>query len=363
MTPSSAATSSDDSSATSAAASNATSVAVTGAAGFIGSRLVPALTAIGVGRIVGLDVREPSRAAAGFEHHLVDVAGREVEALIEGVDTIVHLAAVLDPIVDDALMARVNVEGTRRVLDAAAAVGVRKIVRVSPATVYGAWATNPVPLTEDAPLRPNPGFGPATHAAEVERLLYEWQLDHPDVTVTVLRAAPVLGAGAEHLWARVLAGWRRPRIRGEGAPIQVVHVDDLVSALALVVNHDHPGVFDVAAPGWLGADEVRALLPRGSLPPVPLDVMRRVLVRSWKAGMGDIPPAALPYLLNPWIVATDRIESLGWSATHTNEETLLETHDAMQHGAVPSPKLIAAAAGTAVAGVAGGYALRRLLRD
>lgn len=337
-------------------------VAVTGSAGFVGSRLVPALTAVGVDRIVGLDVRDPSRSAPGFEHHLVDVAGNGLHTLLRGVDTVVHLAAVLDPITDDALMARVNVEGTKRVLEAAAAVGVRKIVRVSTATVYGAWATNPVPLTEDAPLRPNPGFGPAVQAAEVERLLHEWGIDHPDVAVTVLRCAPVLGAGAHHLWARLLAGWRRPRIRGEGAPVQVVHVDDLVSALALVVAEDHPGVFDVAAPGWLGADEVRSLLTRGALPSLPLDVMRRVFQRSWQAGVGDVPPTVLPYLLHPWIVATDRLEALGWRAEHTNEETLLEAHDALGSSALPSAKMIGAAAGTAAAGVVGGIVLRRLLR-
>ena len=82
-----------------------------------------------------------------------------------------------------------NVEGTRRVLDAAAAVGVRKIVRLSTTAAYGAWATNPLPLTEDAPLRPNPGFTSAVHAAEVERLLAEWQHDHPNVTITMLRGA------------------------------------------------------------------------------------------------------------------------------------------------------------------------------
>ncbi len=293
---------------------------------------------------------------------MVDVATRDIEALIEGVDCVVHLAGVLDPIADDGVMARANVEGTRRVLDAAAAAGVRTLIRVSPTTVYGAWATNPVPLTEDAPLRPNPGFGPATHAAEVERLFYEWQLDHPDVSITILRSAPVLGAGAEHLWARVLAGWRRPRIRGEGAPVQVVHVDDLVRALVLTMNGDHPGVFDVAAPGWLGGEAVRGLLPRGALPALPLDVMRRLLTRGWGLGLADIPPAILPYLLNPWIVATDRIEALGWEATHTNEETLLETHEAMSHPVLPAPKTIAAVAGTAAVGAAGGYALRKLRR-
>ena len=60
----------------------ARAVAVTGAAGFIGTRLVPALAAAGVPRIVGLDMRDPVRTVAGYEHHLVDVAGRELATLL-----------------------------------------------------------------------------------------------------------------------------------------------------------------------------------------------------------------------------------------------------------------------------------------
>ncbi len=339
----------------------AASVAVTGAAGFVGSRLVPALTTAGIPRIIGLDVRDPSRSGPGFEHHLVDVAGHDLEVYLRGVDTVVHLAAVVDPIVDDALMARVNIEGTRRVLAAASSAGVRKVIRVSTAAVYGAWPTNPVPLTEDAALRPSPGFGPAIHAAEVERLLQEWSDEHPAATVTVLRAAPVLGVGAEHLFARLLAGRRRPRVRGEGAPVQVLHVDDLVSALVDAVVQDRAGVFDVAAAGWLGTDDVRALLAHGSLPAVPLETLRRVFTRSWQAGLGDVPPSVLPYLVHPWVVATDRLEATGWHARHTNEETLLETYDALAAGG-PSPAVVAGVAGAAAIGVAGGLALRRLVR-
>jgi UDP-glucose 4-epimerase len=332
-------------------------VAVTGAAGFVGSRLVTALHDSGISRIVGLDVRDPVRLAPGFEPHLVDVAGRDVDELLRGVDTVVHLAAVVDPIVDESLMARVNVDGTRRVLAAAGRAGVRKVVRVSTATVYGAWGTNPVPLTEDAPLRPNPGYGPAVHAAEVERLLFEWEQARPGSVTTVLRAAPVLGAGADHLFARLLAGRHRPRVRGEGAPVQVVHVDDLVRALVAVVLADRPGAFDVAAPGWLSADAVRTLLPRGSLPAAPLDVVRRVLERSWRAGVGDVPPSVLPYLVHSWVVATDRMEAVGWRATHTNEETLLETYDAI--GRDGRGRVLAAGAVAAGALAAGTWAAVR----
>ena len=138
-------------------------------------------------------------------------------------------------------------------------------------------------------------------------------------------------------------------------------MDDLVAALVDAVLEERPGVYDVAAAGWLGTDEVRALLPHGSLPAVPLDVLRRAYTRSWQAGLGDVPPSMLPYLVHPWVVATDRLEATGWSARHTNEETLLETYDTLASGGL-SPVVVAGAAGAAALGVAGGFALRRLLR-
>ncbi len=207
-------------------------IAVTGASGLVGQRLLPRLAEDErVTRLIGLDVRDPRRRVRNLNFHRVDIGGAELKPLLEAADVLVHLATVVDPIPDEALMARVNVEGTRRVLDAAAAVGVRKLIRVSTAAVYGAWPNNPVPLTEDATLRPNPGFAPAVHAAEVERLLGEWREEHPAVTVTTLRSAPVLGAGAERLPSRLLLGRPPLRVRGAGPPVQVVHVDDLVAAL------------------------------------------------------------------------------------------------------------------------------------
>jgi nucleoside-diphosphate-sugar epimerase len=336
------------------------SVAVTGIAGFLGQRLLSRLDAEpAVAGIVGLDVREPLRRSPRLVWHRVDIARQDLKPLLEGVDVVVHLAAVVDPIADDALMARVNVEGTRRVLDAAAAVGARKIVRVSTAAAYGAWATNPVPITEDAPLRPNPGFGPAVQAAEVERLLHEWQQDHPNVTVTTLRAAPVLGAGADHLWARMLTGAGRLRVRVDGPPpVQVVHVDDVVAALALVVREDHPGAFNVSAEGWLPAEAAAALLPRPRIPAMPGDVLRRALLRTWTSGVGDVPPTVLPYLVHPWVVASDRLQALGWAPGHTNEETLVETIDARPASSRPTAKIVIATAAVVTVAAAAGLVLR-----
>ncbi|HYV58713.1 MAG TPA: NAD-dependent epimerase/dehydratase family protein [Acidimicrobiia bacterium] len=337
-------------------------IAVTGASGLVGQRLLPKLADDDrVTRLIGLDVRDPRRRVRNLDFHRVDIGGAELKPLLEAADVLVHLATVVDPIPDETLMARVNVEGTRRVLDAAAAVGVRKVVRVSSAAVYGAWPNNPVPLTEDATLRPNPGFAPAVHAAEVERLLGEWREEHPAVTVTTLRSAPVLGAGAERLPSRLLLGRPPLHVRGATPPVQVVHVDDLVDALLLAIADDLPGTYNVAADGWLGADDARALLPRTLLPPLPAELLERVLARLWASGLGDVPPTVVPYLVHPWVVANDRLRASGWQPRHSNEDAIVEGLDSLPP-ASHAIRYVAGAVLAATLGTAVGFLIRRRRR-
>lgn len=296
-------------------------IAVTGAAGLIAQALLPRLVARGP--VIGLDVREPARRIRGAEVRLVDVARGELAPVLAGADVLVHLAAVVDPLPDEALMARVNVHGTRRVLEAASAVGIRKVVKLSGAAVYGAWATNPVPLREEHPLRPNPGFSPAIQAAEAERLIQAWGAAAPGRVVTALRTAPVLGPGAERLPTRLVLDRPRLRVRGASPPVQAVHVDDLVAALEMTVWGDHPGAYNVAADGWLDAEEAAALLGPPVVPALPGAMLARLLRATWWAGLGEVPPGVVPYLVHPWVVANDRLRALGWEPRHTNEEAVL----------------------------------------
>jgi nucleoside-diphosphate-sugar epimerase len=334
---------------------NVPAIAVTGAAGLVGQRLLPVLAAHpDVERVVALDVREPAQRSAKVVVHLVDIATTDLRPVLEGVDVIVHLAGVVDPIADEALMARVNVGGTRRVLDAAAAHGVRKVVRVSSATVYGAWANNPVPLTEAEPLRPN-DFSPAVQGAEVERLLAEWRASHGDVVVTTLRSATVVGPGAERLPARVYLGRPPVRVRGADPVVQVVHVDDLVSALVLAATADLPGVFNVAADGWIGSATLRGLVPSTAVPAFPHEALARALGRTWSLGIGDLPPGILPYLEHPWVVDNAALRAAGWVPRHTNEEAIAEAVRSLppRHAARTGALVAVAGGAVVVAGVAG----------
>src|SRR5207302_6480285 len=131
-----------------------------------------------------------------------------VSEQVNGAEAVVHLAGVVaeEWLRDPEEAAEETVRRTREVLDGAAAQPVRSLVHVSSATVYGAWPDNPVPIPEDTPLRPNPGFGYARAQAEAERLVTEWCDDHPDIAVAVLRPAIVMGGDGPSWMARVVGG-------------------------------------------------------------------------------------------------------------------------------------------------------------
>lgn len=324
-------------------------LAITGVAGFIGQRflahLEPVVETVPAARIVAFDVREPTRRIAGLEWHRLDLAGADLGPRLAGVEVLVHLAAVTDPVADAALMRRTNLDATRRLLDAAAAAGVRRVVRVSPTTVYGAWPDNLVPLTEDAPLRPNDGYGPGILAAEVERLVADWAVADRGRAALVLRAAPVLGPGATHLWARLLAAPTRVRPGGRRAPVQVVHVDDLADALRRAVLDRWEGTYNVSATGWIDARDAEALVAPAVLPELPVGLLDGVLDLGWRSGLTEIPPAVLPYLRDPWVVANDRLRAEGWEPRHSNEAVLVATADALAARAwLTRPRVVLGAA-------------------
>ena len=81
-------------------------------------------------------------------------------------------------------------------------------------------------------------------------------------------------------------------------------------------------MFNVAADGWLAHDEAHDLLPRSLLPPLPAELLQRVLKRTWATGMGEIPPGVVPYLVNPWVIANDSLRELGWEPLHSNEKAI-----------------------------------------
>ncbi|HEX8802619.1 MAG TPA: NAD-dependent epimerase/dehydratase family protein, partial [Acidimicrobiales bacterium] len=298
------------------------SVVITGADGPLAERVVD-LTAgdTSVDRVVALAGGAVPGTPDRVEVRRVDLAADDLKVQVERAEAVLHLAAAAPVAADGATN---DVDVLRRVLDAAGSAAVPHVVLLSSATVYGAWGNNPVPLTEEAALRPNPGFPFAAERAEMERLAAEWRDDHPGVTVTVLRPARL--AAAEPV------DWLVPALRpgpavpadADDPPVQFLHLDDLAAAVDLARRRRLDGAYNVAPDGSIPGDEVRSLTGAPPKVPLPARLAGRLVRWGFRWGVSTTPPALLPYTLHPWVVANDRLRAEGWAATVTNEEACVE---------------------------------------
>jgi nucleoside-diphosphate-sugar epimerase len=344
-----------------------TTVAITGVSGAAGQLVLRRLAADpAVTRIIGIDARDPAFRPSGLEFHRVDLVSADVKAVLEPADVLAHLAFLMAPPADAALTERANIEGTRRVLEAAASAGVGSIVVVSSAMVYGAWPNNPVPLTEDAPLRPNPGVTFAAQKAEIERLVTEWADGHPKVPVAVLRPATVVGPWVDGYLSRIFRDGLPVRMRGPGPAAQFLHHDDLTVAVHRAISARLDGVYNVAPDGSIPHEELLALAAPRLRVRMPWGAGGRVGRLAWQAGVVETPSALTPYLEHPWVVANDRLRATGWEPQHTNEEAFVAAAEpsALQDmSARRRQQLTLAAAAGGLAALAGGaVALVRRVR-
>ncbi len=301
-------------------------VVVTGAAGAVGGRVVRRL----IRERPELDVRAVDKVAVGtrpgLEVKQVDLASDDLTAVFSGARTVVHLATAVAPHVDDPATDELELAIVSRVLDAAAEVGVEHVVVLSTAMVYGAWVGNPLPLTEDAPVHPNPDFPWATTRARVEQVALEWGT-RTRAAVSVLRPTAVVTEDMLGQLARVLHTARIGIAAVGDPPVQYLHVDDLAAAIVAVVDARFDGVANVAPDGWIPPDALAGLEGPKPRVRVPAWAARAAAALRSRAGLAPIPPGIVPYTSHSWVVANDRISELGWSAAFTNEEAWVVSHD------------------------------------
>lgn len=207
-------------------------------------------------------------------------------------------------------------------------LGVERLVVLSSALVYGALANNPVPITEDAVLRPDTTFVFARQLAAAEEAIEAWRAGSPDRSVAMLRPAVPLAADGTSSIARALTAGFGQRF-GESAPgAQFVHHDDVAAAVSLAVERTLDGVYNVAPDGSIPGEQVRALSGQRFQLPVPDRLADVVGALRWRFQRGPIPPGLRSYTRESWIVANDKLRAEGWTPTVTNEQAYVEGTEA-----------------------------------
>ncbi|MFC8681088.1 SDR family oxidoreductase [Microbacterium ureisolvens] len=235
-------------------------VLVTGGSGFLGSHVAAALVARpDVDVVVAGDVRRPQHPVPGVVYDDCDVT--RADGLVpllrrHGIDVVVHLAAIVNPGRDHGLEYRVDVDGSRHVLEACVAAGVKRIVVSSSGAAYGYHADNPEWLRESDLVRGNDEFAYSRHKRLVEELLAGYRESHPELEQVVFRIGTILGPTVQN---QITALWDGPallRVRGSESPFVFVWVDDVAGAMARAATDGPPGIYNVAGDGRVTVPEI-----------------------------------------------------------------------------------------------------------
>jgi UDP-glucose 4-epimerase len=235
---------------------------ITGGSGYIGGRLIELVTQQEDAEVVNLDIRPPAVSRPRSRFVKMDIRDRGMRSLLEAErpDALVHLAFVLNPIRDEHTMYDIDVNGTQNVLDAASAAGTPHVLVASSTTAYGAWPDNPVPLTEDDPVRGMPGYEYARDKTEIDRLCQLWGARHPDRAMTIVRPTIVFGPTVDNY---IIRFWQNSPflalVDGIDLDWQFVHEDDVVDAISRLLLERRAGIFNLTADGTVKLSEAAAI--------------------------------------------------------------------------------------------------------
>ncbi len=321
-------------------------VAITGPTGEIGQAVVASLErSRDVARIHGMARSAFDPRARGWKkvsYRRGDVLDAvSVEALTRNADVVVHLAFM---IMGGAKESReVNLVGSRNVFEAAVSAGAKRLVYASSVAAYGFHRDNPQPLTEDVPARGSAAHYYSAQKAEVEALLAS-TLEGTATAGYVFRPCIVAGPQApllidslpytqisERLPGPVLALLEgvpilKPVLPDPGVPFQLVHHDDVASAMrAAVLGRGTAGAYNLAGPGELTVKLLAEELGWYSIP-VPelaVDAAAEMIGR-----LGFLPAQAqwIAAFREPMIMSASKARrELGWRPRHDALGTLRET--------------------------------------
>ena len=276
-------------------------ILITGADGFLGRTVVAALARRSDTTVVALDVRDvpPQRQQPGVVYRKQDVRDAQLVQTLRdfGIDTVVHLASIVTPGKDSnrAFEYDVDVNGTRNVLQACVAAGVRHVVVSSSGAAYGYYADNPDWITETDALRGNPVFAYSDHKRLVEEMLAQWRVDHPQLQQTVLRIGTILGERVDN---QITALFEKPKllaIRGSDSPFVFIWDEDVTGAIMHALNGAKPGCYNLAGDGALTIHEIAQRLGKTTLN-LPAGLLRGALWLGSALGVSRYGPEQLDFL-------------------------------------------------------------------
>jgi UDP-glucose 4-epimerase len=208
------------------------------------------------------------------------------------------------------------------VLDAVAKYGVKKVVVLSSANVYGPSPDNSNFLSEDAPLMAASRFSGVRDLIEVDMLAHGFFWRHPDIETVILRPVHIVGPSIRNAPSNYLR-LRYPWVLAGFDPmLQLIHQEDAARAMVEALRPGLRGVYNVVGPGEVPLSAVLRELGRTPIP-VPHPIARAVLGTLFRYRLASFPPPELDHIQFLCMVDGSRwTADVGWVPAHSMKDTI-----------------------------------------
>jgi UDP-glucose 4-epimerase len=297
-------------------------VAITGISGNLGHVLAKLLHT--ESELIGIDRRPFRDKPKDIEHHQVDIRKKKTEDIFKRrrVDALIHMGIVHDPRVPHSEAHSFNVIGTHKILEMCARFGVRKVVVLSSANVYGPSPDNPNFLPEETPLMGAQRFSNVRDLIELDMYAQSFMWKHPEIETVILRPVHIIGPHIKNAPSNYLRLERPITVLGFDPMLQVIHEEDACLAMARALRPGIRGVYNVTGPGELPLSAIIRTLGRTPIP-LPHFAVRALVRRMFEARLTGFPPDELDHIQYICTVDGSRAaREWGWAPRRSLKETI-----------------------------------------
>lgn len=302
---------------------NRPAVVITGISGNLGRTIARILHRDD--RVIGIDRRQFRGRPKDIVLHRLDIRRKKAGDIFrrENVKALVHMGIVHDPRLSPQEHYSFNVEGTQRILEYCVKYGVKKVVALSSANVYGPDPSNSNFLTEDAPLRAAVRHGDIRDLVEVDMYIQSFFWRHPSIETCILRPVHIVGPTVRNAPSNYLR-LRRPWVMTGFDPIiQLIHQEDVARAVLTALQPGVKGIFNVTGPGEAPLSRIHEILGRRPRS-IPHLAARPLLQRLWSLHLASFPAPELDHLRYLCVVDGSRYrKETGFLPSMTLRETIL----------------------------------------
>jgi len=297
-------------------------VLVTGISGNLGRALAKLLH--GETQVVGVDRRPFPGKPKDLVHHQVDLRKAKVEEAFRQhhVDALIHMGIVHDPRMPRSEAHGFNVVGTHKILDLCVRHGVRKVVVLSSANVYGPRPDNSNFLPEETPLMAAERFSEMRDLIELDMYAQSFMWKYPALETVILRPVNIVGPTVRNAPSNYLRLLRPVTVLGFDPMVQLIHEEDVCRALVLALRPGLRGVFNVTGPGEVPLSAVLRELDRRPVA-IPHPLVRPLVRRAFEARLTGFPPEEVDHIQYLCVVdGSPFARETGWAPSRSLRETI-----------------------------------------